>query len=143
MSIYTCKKCGKQYESNRLTDGYCDECSAEYRDKYHQVREYLWQHPGITASEIAKACDCNIGQVMKWVKEDRFMLSEDSRVSLYCEICGTKILSGIYCPSCRAEVEKREKDEAKNARIRQHTQNMHGTSTERSGHDDGQMRFLH
>ena len=143
MGIYTCRKCGKKFESKRLTDGICEECAAAKRDKYHQVREYLWHHPGSTASEIAKACECNVGQVMKWVKEDRFMLSDDSRVSLYCEICGTKILSGRYCDSCRADAERQAKLDAKTARIMQHTQNMHGTATDNGSHDDGHMRFLH
>ncbi|MBQ9359911.1 MAG: hypothetical protein IJT96_02610 [Lachnospiraceae bacterium] len=143
MSVYTCKKCGKKFETKGFTDGFCEECAADYQDKYHQVREYLWKHPGSNASAVAKACDCSVRQVMQWVKEDRFMLSDDSRVSLYCEICGTKIFSGRYCAACQTKAERKAKDDALSARIRQHTENMHGTTVERPSADDGRMRFLH
>lgn len=143
MGIYTCRRCGKQYESNRLTSGICDDCTAEALDKYHQVRDYLWRHPGTTASDIAKACDCNILQVMRWVKEDRFMLSDDSRIALYCEICGRRIVSGRYCEACRAKHEKKEKTEAESARLQQRSASMHGTATDKEKSDDGKMRFLH
>ena len=142
MGVYVCRKCGKQFETNRITGGLCPECEVENQDKYHQVREYLWRHPGITANEIAKACDCSVKQVMKWVKEDRFMVSADSRVSLYCENCGTRILSGRYCPSCMSSVERQAKEEARNAKIRQHAENLHGTATEKPNQDSGHMRFL-
>ncbi len=141
MGIYTCRKCGEKYESNRLTDGLCDKCAVEYMDKYHQVREYLWNHPGVTASVIAKECGCNVTQVMQWVKEDRFMVSNDSRVRLYCEICGKAIMSGRYCADCQSEAERRAKAEAANARIKEHMEQRHGTSL-RQNRADGEMRFL-
>lgn len=141
MGIYTCRKCGAKYESKRLTDGFCEKCAIEYMDKYHQVREYLWNHPGVTASDIAKACDCNVTQVMNWVKEDRFMISADSRVHLYCEICGKKISSGRFCPSCQVEADKRAREEAMNAKMKEHLEQRHGTSVKQK-RADGEMRFL-
>ena len=143
MSIYKCKKCGKKYEAKGFTDGFCPECLADYQDKYHQVREYLWAHPGATASTIASACGCSVHQVMNWVKEDRFMLSEDSKVSIYCEICGSKITSGRYCSKCQAIAERQAKEQAKSDRVKKHSQNMHGTSMQKPAGDDGHMRFLH
>ncbi|MCR5775716.1 MAG: flagellar protein [Lachnospiraceae bacterium] len=141
MSVFICRKCGKQFEPQFLSDGLCEECAAGVLDKYHQVREYLWEHPGSTASTIAKACDCSIHDVMIWVKEDRFMVSKDSKVSLFCENCGTKIYSGRYCAKCQAEMEKRAALEKKNEKTLKHINQMQGTVV-RPKADDGQMRFF-
>ncbi|MCR5747351.1 MAG: hypothetical protein K6G03_06545 [Lachnospiraceae bacterium] len=142
MGVYICRKCGKQYESHIISNGYCEECNIEYNDKYHQVREYLWAHPNTTADVVAKECDCSIHQVMKWVKEERFYISSDSKVTLYCEICGQKIFSGRYCTACKASVAKNKQEAEKASRIKQHAENMHGTSTTGNKGDDSHMRFL-
>ena len=142
MSTYTCKKCGKKYEAAGLTDGFCEECLMDHLDKYHQVREYLWAHPGSTASEIADACDCSVRQVMQWVKEDRFMLTDGSRVLLYCANCGKKIISGVYCPACQAAMAKDEQAKAKSAKMQQRMNNMHGTALNTQNPEEGSMRFL-
>ncbi|MBO6147338.1 MAG: hypothetical protein J6O70_07175 [Lachnospiraceae bacterium] len=143
MGIYICRKCGRQFEAKFLSNGYCDDCNTEYYDKYHQVREYLWNHPNTTADVVAKACDCSVHQVMIWVKEERFLVSEDSKVFLYCENCGKKILSGKYCPECQAVAARNEQEAARASRIRQHSEQMHGTSVKKPDQDDGHMRFLH
>lgn len=33
--------------------------------------------------------------------EERLSFSKDSNVSIQCEKCGRKILTGRYCPSCK------------------------------------------
>ena len=142
MRVYTCRKCGKQYETFGLTDGLCDECLMEHLDKYHQVREYLWSHPGSTASEIATACECSVRQVMQWVKEDRFMLTDGSKVLLYCANCGAKITSGIYCAACKALAEKNQLAATQTERMIQRLNSMHGVSMEHPQPKDGKMRFL-
>ena len=142
MRVYTCRKCGKQYESAGLTDGLCEECLMDQLDKYHQVREYLWEHPGSTASDIAAACNCSVRQVMQWVKEDRFMLSDGSKVLLYCANCGRKILSGIYCPACQEAMAKEDQAKAKSDRMVQRLNHMRGVTLNRPNADEGSMRFL-
>lgn len=142
MRQYICKKCGKKYEAAGLTDGFCEECLMEHLDKYHQVREYLWNHPGSTAREIADTCDCSVRQVMQWVKEDRFMLTDGSKVLLFCANCGNRITSGVYCSACQAEIAKEEQNKAKSARMIQRLNNMHGTALNGQNSDDGSMRFL-
>ena len=69
------------------------------------------------------------------------MVSNDSRVRLYCEICGAPIVSGRYCAACQAEADRRAKNEAANAKIREHMEQRHGTSL-KQGRSDGEMRFL-
>ncbi len=142
MGIYTCRKCGKKFESAGLTDGICEECLRASLDKYHQVREFLWSHPGSTASEIANQCDCSVRDVMQWVKEDRFMLTDGSKVMLFCANCGAKIVSGIYCTACQAAINKGEINAAKSSRLQQRLNSMHGTTLDKHAADDGSMRFL-
>ena len=142
MRTYTCRKCGEQYEAAGLTDGLCEKCVMEHLDKYHQVREYLWTHPGSTASEVSTACDCSVRQVMQWVKEDRFMLTDGSKVLLYCANCGKKITSGVYCAACKAAIEKGEIEAARTARLTQRLNNMKGIAVGSHNTDEGSMRFL-
>ena len=142
MGTYVCRKCGKKFESKTLTDGFCHECLAEFLDKYHLVREYLWEHPGSNASEISKACEVSVHQVMEWVREDRFMLTNDSKVFIYCEVCGVKITSGRLCERC-SKVEAREqksKDAVRRAKAK--AEERQGVAVAKYDGDDGKMRFL-
>ncbi|MCR5486173.1 MAG: hypothetical protein K6F35_01440 [Lachnospiraceae bacterium] len=142
MALRTCQKCGKTYEATLLGGGLCESCNNEQMDKYHEVREYLWNHPHSTASSIAKACGVSVHQVMLWVKDDRFEVSDDSKVSLYCENCGMKISSGHLCAACQASASKKAQAEALEERMRFHAENMHGTSVGTKKSEDGRMRYL-
>lgn len=143
MRVFTCGKCGNKYETDTITGGLCPDCLAEYRDKYHMVRDYLWQHPGSTASVIADTCGVSVHQVMAWVKEDRFMVTADSKVQIYCEGCGAKIISGRYCERCKAQAERKDKELENVRKAKKKAEAVHGTALGRHGSaDDGRMRFL-
>ncbi len=143
MGVYTCRKCGKSYEADGLTEGFCHDCLQDHLDKYHQVREYLWEHPGSTAAIVAKECDCSVRQVMQWVKEDRFMLTDGSRVLLFCANCGAKITSGVYCTACQAEMAKEKAAALKYSKFKQRAESMYGVALNRQAPEDESMRFLH
>ena len=143
MRTYTCRKCGKKYESDGLTEGLCNDCLMDKLDKYHQVREYLWEHPGTNASTLAAECGCTVREVMQWVREDRFMLTDGSKILLYCANCGTKITSGVYCKECQGKIARNEAAAEKSARLRAKSESMFGTSISGNTSDDGSMRFLY
>ncbi len=143
MASRTCKRCGKEFEATLISNGLCADCASEIQDKYHQVRDYLWDHPNTSASVVARDCNCSVHQVMRWVKEGRFLVSEDSRVFLTCENCGRKIVSGIFCDSCAKAIEVRKKTAAEQERLKARSESIHGLSAHQPDHDEGHMRFLH
>ncbi len=142
MALLTCRKCGKKFEAFYLSDEFCDACTAELADKYHEVRDYLWEHPNSTADTVAKACDCSVRQVMRWVKEERLEVSENSKVSLYCENCGMKIFSGRLCRNCQLAAGKAAEESAHAKRMEERATRMHGTSGKSGTDENGKMRYL-
>ncbi|MCR4908025.1 MAG: hypothetical protein K5985_04280 [Lachnospiraceae bacterium] len=142
MARLTCRKCGKLFEALYLGDEYCEDCSAAVKDKYHEVRDYLWDHPNSTASTVAKACGVSVHQVMLWVRDERLEVSEDSKVSLYCEKCGTRILSGRFCSACQKAAGKAAEESARAKQREEHASHIHGTGMGPKGGEDGKMRYF-
>ncbi len=143
MAVLTCRRCGRIFEAHYLSDEYCGECSTQVADKYHEVRDYLWDHPNSTADAVAKACGCSVRQVMRWVREERLEVTEGSKVSLCCETCGTKIFSGRFCENCRKAAGKAAAESAHAKKMEERAAQMHGTGLgPKRDADDGKMRYL-
>lgn len=142
MAKVICRKCGRVFEASLQSGAMCDECRADHMDKYHQVREYLWEHPNTPAATVAKDCGVSVHQVMIWVREERFEVSDESKIILYCANCGTRISTGKYCARCAVEAAKYAKKQDDELRLRRRAENMKGISMSRKSGEDGEMRYL-
>ena len=45
--------------------------------------------------------DVSVKQIKQWVREERLSFTEESQITLECENCGAKILTGRFCEKCK------------------------------------------
>jgi uncharacterized protein YjcR len=142
MAKVICRKCGKVFNAGLRDEGLCSECRTTYTDKYHQVREYLWEHPNTKAAVIAKEFGVSVHQVMLWVREERFEVSDESKIVLFCVNCGQRISTGMYCAKCAAVAAKEARRKDEEEKLRQKAERMQGVSVQKKSGEDGEMRYL-
>jgi len=119
-----CSECGGVMEFKGLGEYHCEKCGFIDYDDYGKARNYVEQHRGANAAEVARATVVS-------QKAIRDML-------LKCEICGSKISSGRYCPKCEMNYHHDLEEMARKAR---HHGDTFGYSTERRKGEDGAKRF--
>ena len=100
MDVRNCKDCGKIF--NYLSGApLCPACMKKLDDKYSIVKEYIYDNPGASIQQVSEENGVSVGQLKKWVREERLAFSEDSLVGIECENCGTMIRTGRYCNICK------------------------------------------
>ncbi|AEF17914.1 flagellar operon protein TIGR03826 [Thermoanaerobacterium xylanolyticum LX-11] len=105
MDIKNCKRCGKLY--NYTGFDLCPECFNKDEEDFIKIRDYIERNPQATVVEVSKATDVEVKRILDFLKEGRLILgSKNTNISLTCERCGKKILSGRYCESCSRELER-------------------------------------
>lgn len=130
MELQNCRNCKRLF--NYITgEKICPKCRKLLEEKFQEVKEFVREHPGMSASEVADECGTTLKQIKKWVREERLVFSEDSLVGLECERCGRMIHSGRFCKDCAGGLA-----DAMNDAFRKQV-----TST-RKGSASGKMRFL-
>ena len=115
----------------------CKDCVDSQEDKYHSVKDYLYDNKGATVSMVSDNCGVRTGTVMRWLREERIEVLENSKVKLRCARCDAEILSGSFCKDCKPIVERNEVERIK---AKAPMKKMKVTSKYK-GHDD-KMRFF-
>lgn len=100
MDVRNCKSCGRLF--NYIGGpSLCPACMKALDDKFDQVKEYIYNHPKAGVQEVAESNDVTTMQIHKWIREERLSFTEDSMVSLECEMCGAAIRTGRFCKNCK------------------------------------------
>lgn len=102
MNARNCKRCGRifTYVSGAPL---CPSCKEEMEVKFHEVKDYIQNNRDTTIKTVATECEVDENQIRQWVREERLVFSEDSAVSLLCELCGARIYTGRYCEKCKQD----------------------------------------
>lgn len=129
MDVRNCKGCGKIF--NYLCGApLCPTCLKKLDDKFDQVKEYIYNNPGVGIQEVAEENEVSVSQIKRWVREERLAFSNDSSIGLDCEVCGKMIKTGRFCNLCKDKManklgniykepeEDRKKDTKENPRMR-------------------------
>ena len=129
MDVRNCKGCGKIF--NYLCGApLCPTCLKKLDDKFDQVKEYIYNNPGVGIQEVAEENEVSVSQIKRWVREERLAFSNDSSIGLDCEVCGKMIKTGRFCNMCKDKManklgniykepeEDRKKDTKENPRMR-------------------------
>lgn len=105
MDVRTCKVCGTLFN---YVSGLplCTACMKEIDDKFPQVKQYIYENPGVGIQQVSEENKIPIAIIKKWVKEERLSFTEGSSIAVECERCGRMILSGRYCDECKSIVTK-------------------------------------
>jgi predicted amidophosphoribosyltransferase len=100
MDVRNCKICGKIF--NHIGgEPLCPTCIKKMDDKFVEVKEYIYTHPGVGVQEVSEENDIPVSLIKKWIREERLCFSEDSASGIECETCGTMIKTGRFCSKCK------------------------------------------
>lgn len=135
MNVKNCRNCGRifNYVAGAIL---CQGCREEMEIKFHTVKEYIREHPGVSIPEVSEACDVETSQIRQWLREERLEVTEDSAIFLNCDGCGAPIRCGKYCDKCKMNLATGMKtilDEEKAKKEPQISKNPR---------DNARMRFL-
>lgn len=100
MEVKNCKSCGRLF--NYLQgQSLCPACVAGLEDKFQQVKQFLKDNPNAPMNVVSEENDVSAKQIKQWVREERLSFTEGSQITLECEGCGAKILTGRFCAKCK------------------------------------------
>ncbi|NTV89042.1 MAG: MerR family transcriptional regulator [Clostridiales bacterium] len=98
--VRNCKRCGKIFTYGGGTP-ICQTCKQQDEDDFKRVKDYLWDNPKATLSEVSGALDITAEKIKRFLKDGRLeIISEDGNMFLECEKCGKAIKSGRFCEDC-------------------------------------------
>lgn len=104
MEVRNCRGCGRLF--NYLQgQQMCPACMADLEDKFQSVKEFLRENPKAPLNVIAEKNDVSVKQIKQWVREERLTFTEESQITLECEACGGKVLTGRFCDKCRTSLQ--------------------------------------
>lgn len=104
MEVRNCRGCGRLF--NYLQGPpLCPGCMAELEEKFQQVKEFLRENPKAPLNVISEENDVSVKQIKQWVREERLAFTEESQITLECEVCGGKVLSGRFCDKCKTNLQ--------------------------------------
>ena len=99
MGAKNCARCGRIF--NHLAGPpLCHACREDDEKAFERVKEYLFEYPGASMTEVATALELPLGKIKRFLKEGRLEIKEGSNFILECERCGVSIKSGKYCEVC-------------------------------------------
>lgn len=104
MDLRNCSKCGRvfSYKGSQV----CSRCASSDEDDFKKVKEYLYDNPGATVTEVSEETGVTEKQVLRYLRESRIEIREADNYLLDCERCGVPIKSGRFCDKCVSNLTK-------------------------------------
>lgn len=103
--IRNCPRCGKIF--TYISRPICNSCLDVEENEFKVVKEYIYDNPGASISEVSQATEVSVEKIMRFLREERLEISSDnSNLLLECERCGRAIKSGRFCENCKADINK-------------------------------------
>ena len=103
MDIRNCSSCGKMF-TYLGGPPLCQACVKKMDDKFADVKQYVYDHPGCRIQEVCEEMDVTQQQIKKWIREERLTFADTSDIALTCEKCGKRILTGRFCKECKTNM---------------------------------------
>lgn len=97
--LRNCRRCGKMFNSLNSSP-ICNPCKKEDEEVFKQVKEYLYENPRASLTEIANDLEINVNRIKGYIRDGRLEILEGSNLVLDCQRCGTSIKSGKLCKEC-------------------------------------------
>ncbi|ABR46949.1 flagellar protein [Alkaliphilus metalliredigens QYMF] len=104
MDLRNCKQCGRAFSYQGME--VCSRCASDDQSEFAKVKEYLYEHPGATVSEVSDETEVSEKSILRYLRESRIEIRESDNLYLDCERCGAGIQSGKYCDSCAGEMKR-------------------------------------
>ncbi len=100
MEVKTCKRCRVLFH-HVVGPQLCERCKRKDEEDFVKVKEYLYENPGASMAKVCEELDVTVRQIQQYLREGRLTVSKDSPIGLDCERCGSRIVTGRYCDTCR------------------------------------------
>lgn len=102
--VRNCRKCGKLY--NYIGGApICPRCKELEEEDFKRIKEYLYENPGASLTEVSTELDVSVELIRRFLKEGRLEITnENGNLVLECENCGKSIKSGRFCSECEREL---------------------------------------
>jgi len=104
-------------------------------EMFQKTNQYIAEHERAGMAQVSEECDIPVGQLEKWIKQERVHTVDEQKVYAICEGCGKPIPSGRFCALCKSHyidgIKSSLEDDRRNS-IRQEPVKRSGV----------QMRFL-
>lgn len=113
MSIKNCKTCGKIFNSMLANEKICPLCKQQDSENFKKVRDYLYKNKGATIPTVSADTAVPAKDIIRYLREDRLEVCDNTELGIPCERCNTNIKSGRFCPSCINEMESMLKNSVK------------------------------
>ena len=104
MELRNCKKCGRAYAFAGID--VCTRCATDDESDFRKVKEYLYDHPGSTVTEVSDETGVSERKILRYLRESRIEIREDNNCLLHCERCDKSIRSGRFCDECAAALKR-------------------------------------
>lgn len=130
-----CSKCGGDLRYTGVGEYECTECKNLELDDYGKVRTYIEKNHGATQSQVSQATGVSVNKIRQMLKEEKIEVAATSLVFLHCEMCGTEIRSGKYCPACELKVKS-------GLETKKHISTVQGFGKGAKGSATGERRFM-
>lgn len=99
-----CRLCGKLFTSMAY-ENICYNCRVMEEKEFDSVKEYLYENPGATITEIVNELNISVTKIKRYLKEGRLeILGDEGNFILECERCGKSIKTGRFCNECQREI---------------------------------------
>ncbi|HOA79460.1 MAG TPA: MerR family transcriptional regulator [Defluviitaleaceae bacterium] len=98
MQVRNCIRCGKLF--NYIGKPICYECIQQDEKDFEKVKEYIYDHPKATITEVSKQTGVSVKKITKFLREERLEVVDGSVGWLTCESCGADINTGRFCKEC-------------------------------------------
>lgn len=104
MDVRNCSRCGKIYSY----DGFniCIQCRREDERDFQKVKNYINENPGANTNEVSEETGVEPSKIIKFLRQGRLEITDESNIMLDCEKCGTSIKTGKFCDKCVVEMER-------------------------------------
>lgn len=101
--IRNCPRCGKIF--TYMGRPICIRCLDIEENEFKVVKEYIYDNPGATISEVSQETEVSVEKIMRFLREERLEIkSENDNLLLECERCGRGIKTGRFCDNCKAQI---------------------------------------
>lgn len=112
--VRNCRRCGKIYN---YIGGMpiCPICRELDESDFKRIKEYLYDNPGATLSEVSTILEISVEKIKGFLKEGRLeIIGTESNMVLECESCGKSIRTGRLCDECSKNLSKELQSTANN-----------------------------
>lgn len=104
MDLRNCRKCGRVFAYNGVE--VCSRCLSSDEEDFKKVKDYLYDHPGATITEVSEETGVDEKKILRYLRESRIEIREENNLLLDCQRCGIPIRSGRFCDACVIAMKK-------------------------------------